>query len=456
MGAAGRDFHNFNVAFRDDPSVEVVAFTATQIPGISGRRYPPELAGARYPQGIPIVDETQLEALCREKRVDRVVFAYSDVSHAEVMHIASRTLASGSDFMLLGPARTMIRSALPVIAVCAVRTGCGKSQTARWLSARLSARGLRAAVLRHPMPYGDLAAQRVQRFATPEDLSAAHCTNEEREEYEPHIAGGHVVFAGVDYAAILARAEQESDLIIWDGGNNDFPFVAPDLLIVLTDALRPDQLTTHHPGETVLRMAEVVVVAKVDAASTADVQQLVDAVRTVNPGARIVRAASPVRLEDPQAVSGRRVLVIEDGPTITHGGMPYGAGYIAAASAGAADIVDPRTCAAPGIASVYARYPHIGRVLPALGYDDTQLQALRDTINNCDAELVVFGTPCDLAALIDIHKPIVRALYEFSEVGEPTLSGIIDAFVAERLRESARSERPSRSSCPASGSSAPR
>jgi predicted GTPase len=439
MGAAGRDFHNFNVVFRDDPRVEVVAFTAAQIPGIGGRRYPPELAGARYPEGIPVADEAHLEVLCREKAVDQVVFAYSDVSHPEVMHAASRALGNGPDFVLLGPARTMLRSRLPVIAVCAVRTGCGKSQTARWLSARLSAQGLRAAIVRHPMPYGDLAAQKVQRFATREALSDAHCTNEEREEYEPHIAGGHVVFAGVDYGAILQQAEAEADLVIWDGGNNDFPFIAPDLLIVLADALRPDQVATHHPGETVARMADVVVLAKVNAASTADVRRLLEAVRAINPRARVVQAASAVRLADPDAVAGRRVLVIEDGPTITHGGMAYGAGYVAAAGAGAREIVDPRCSASAAIASVYARYPHIGRVLPAVGYGDAQLAALGETINRSDAEVVVSATPCDLAGLIDIRKPLVRVSYELEEVGEPSLGGIIDEFVARRVRGGAGS-----------------
>lgn len=430
VGAAGRDFHNFNVAFRGDPMVDVVAFTAAQIPGIAGRRYPAALAGPQYPDGIPIVDEASLETLCRDLDVRQVVFSYSDVTHADVMHVASRALAAGADFTLLGPSRTMLRSRLPTLAVSAVRTGCGKSQTARWLSQRLRAQGLRVAVLRHPMPYGDLIAERVQRFATRADLDAAHCTNEEREEYEPHIAAGNVVFAGVDYAAILAAAEAESDLIIWDGGNNDFPFIAPDLHLALVDALRPGQVTTHHPGETVVRMADVVIIAKVDAAASADVQAVADAVRAVNPRATIVRAASPVRLDDAQAVQGQRVLVVEDGPTTTHGGMPYGAGYVAAVAAGAVEILDPRTCAAPEIAAVFQRYPHIGRVLPAVGYDAAQLEALRRTINQSSADVVVSATPIDLAALVELNKKVVRVRYDFAEVGEPSLGAIVDLFLS--------------------------
>ena len=432
LGAAGRDFHNFNVVYRDDPAVTVVAFTATQIPGIAGRRYPASLAGSRYPDGIPIEDEGALEAVCRRERVTEVVFAYSDVSHAAVMHLASRALAAGADFTLLGPDRTMLRAAVPVIAVSAVRTGCGKSQVARWLGARLRAAGHRVAVLRHPMPYGDLAAQRVQRLASRADLDAARCTAEEREEYEPHLAAGNVVFAGVDYAAVAAAASAEADVLVWDGGNNDFPFLRPDLHIAMTDALRPGQATGYHPGEAVLRMADVIVVNKVDAARVADVQAVVDEARAANPRAAIVRAASPVTLADPEAVRGRRALVVEDGPTITHGGMPYGAGYVAAVAVGA-DVVDPRASAHPAIAAVYAAYPHIGRVLPAVGYDATQLEALRATIARADADVVVSATPLDLAALIAVDAPVVRARYEFAEAGEPTLGSIVDRFAAERL-----------------------
>ncbi|MCC6557165.1 MAG: GTPase, partial [Polyangiaceae bacterium] len=421
MGAAGRDFHNFNVAFRDDPAVEVVAFTAAQIPGIGGRRYPPELAGPLYPEGIPIEDEAELERICAAQAVQQVVFAYSDVAHATVMHLGSRALAAGADFVLLGPDRTMLRSKRPVVAISAVRTGCGKSQTSRWLSRRLRARGMRVAVLRHPMPYGDLLSERVQRFASRADLDAARCTAEEREEYEPHLDAGNVVFAGVDYAAILAAAEEESDIVVWDGGNNDFPFLRPDLHIVIADALRPDHIATHHPGEAVVRMADVVVVNKVDAAEGAGVERVIGEVRAVSPRAAIVRAASPVRLADPAAVAGRRALVVEDGPTITHGGMAYGAGHVAAIGAGAAEIVDPRASAAEEIRAVYAAYPHIGRVLPAVGYSAGQLEALRATINASDAEVVVSASPIDLAALIAIDKPVVRARYELADAGEPTL-----------------------------------
>ena len=432
LGAAGRDFHNFNMVYREDPSSVVVAFTAAQIPGLAGRRYPTVLAGPRYPQGIPIADEAELEALCRAHRVDEVVFAYSDVPHAQVMHLASRALATGADFALLGPERTMLRSSLPVIAVTAVRTGCGKSQIARFLSRRLREQGRRTAVLRHPMPYGDLARERVQRFATMADLDSAHCTAEEREEYEPHIAAGNLVFAGVDYAAILAAAETEADTVIWDGGNNDFPFVKPDLHIVVIDALRPDQIATHHPGETVARMADVAIVNKVDAASAADVQRAIDNLRRVNPRARVLRAASPVTLDDPAAIAGKRVLVVEDGPTITHGGMAFGAGYVAATAAFAREIVDPRHSAAPMIAEVYRRYPHIGCVLPAVGYSAAELDALAATINAAAADIVVSATPIDLGHLIRIDKPVVRARYEFAEAGTPTLAAVIDEFLEQR------------------------
>ncbi len=437
MGAAGRDFHNFNMVYRDDPGGEVVAFTAAQIAGITGRRYPPELAGPLYPQGIEIVDESQLEALIVGQRIDQVVFAYSDVPHAHVMHEASRALAAGADFVLLGPQRTMIRAQVPVIAVSAVRTGCGKSQTARYLSRLLRARGLRVAVIRHPMPYGDLAREAVQRFDRRADLDAARCTVEEREEYEPHLAAGNVVFAGVDYARIVAAAQAQADLILWDGGNNDFPFVRPDLHVVLVDPLRPGHEATHHPGEAVLRMADVVVVAKTDAAAAADVQRVSENVRRINPRAAIVRAASPIRLDDEDAVRGRRVLVVEDGPTTTHGGMAYGAGYVAATRAHAARIVDPRPFAAPEIAAAFGQYPHIGPVLPALGYNAAQLEALQATINAVPADVVVAATPIDLAALIDVNKPVVRARYEFAEIGRPGLAEEIEKFL-QRLPSAAR------------------
>ncbi len=429
LGAAGRDFHNFNVVYRDDPDVEVVAFTAAQIPGIGGRRYPVALAGTLYPEGIPIVDEAELEALCRRERVQEAIFAYSDVPHAHVMHLASRVVAAGADFRLLGPDSTMLRAARPVIAVTAVRTGCGKSQTSRWLAARLSGRGLRAAALRHPMPYGDLGQARVQCFASRADLDAAACTVEEREEYEPYIALGQVVFAGVDYAAILQAAEAVTDVVLWDGGNNDFPFIRPDLSIVIADALRPGQADTHYPGEAALRMADVIVVNKVNAAPPDQVAQVVEEVQAINPRAPVVRAASLVRLEDPEAVRGRRVLVVEDGPTITHGGLPHGAGFVAADACEDVTIVDPRPFATPAIRSVYDSYPHIGRVLPAMGYSAEQLAALAQTINQAEVDLVVSGTPADLVGLATLDKPVVRARYEFAEAEEPGLGAIVDRWL---------------------------
>jgi len=432
MGAAGRDFHNFNMVYRDDPGSEVIAFTATQIPAIAGRRYPPSLAGPHYPNGIPIVDESELGELCHRAQIGQVVFAYSDVTYARVMHMASIALATGADFILLGPERTMLHADVPVIATSAVRTGCGKSQTTRWLSRLLRERGLRVAVLRHPMPYGDLARQGVQRFAQRADLDAAQCTVEEREEYEPHLALGNVVYAGVDYAQIVARASEEADLILWDGGNNDFPFLRPDLHIVLVDPLRPGNESTHHPGEAVLRMADIILVAKANSASDADIQRVTEAARDINPTAALVRGASPVQLDDPATVRGRRVLVVEDGPTITHGGMPYGAGYVAATQAQAAEIVDPRNAATNEIRAVFMQYPHIGPVLPAVGYHRAQLSALQDTINAVDADLVVAATPCDLGALIKINKPVVRARYEFAEIGEPRLSAVVESFLTKR------------------------
>jgi predicted GTPase len=430
LGAAGRDFHNFNVVYRDDPSSVVVAFTATQIPGIANRRYPPALAGPRYPDGIPIEDEAALEEICRRERVTLVVFAYSDVTYGHVMTLASRALALGADFTLLGPERTMLRAPVPVVAVSAVRTGCGKSPIARWLAARLRAAGRRVAVLRHPMPYSDLERQRVQRFATRADLDAAGCTIEEREEYEPHVAAGNLVFAGVDYGAIVALAGAESDLLVWDGGNNDFPFVRPDLHLVVADALRPDDAAGYHPGEAVLRMADVVVVSKVNTASREQVTRAVAAVARVNPRAPVVRAALAVRLDAPDLVRGRRVLVVEDGPTITHGSMPHGAGFVAATAAGAAGVIDPRPFAVGELATVFARHPHIGSVLPAIGYSAGQVDALRATIERSGAEVVVAATPVDLARLLGTSTPIVRARYEFEEAGEPTLASLADRWLA--------------------------
>ena len=432
LGAAGRDFHNFNVVFRDDPAFEVVAFTAAQIPGIAGRRYPASLAGARYPEGIPIVAEAELETLVRDRRANVVVFAYSDVTHLQVMHLASRALAAGADFMLLGPHRTMLQARVPVIAVSAVRTGCGKSQTARYLSRKLRGLGLRVAVIRHPMPYGDLERERVQRFATRADLDGARCTIEEREEYEPHLAAGNIVYAGVDYSAVVERAQSESDLILWDGGNNDFPFVRPDLHVVLVDALRPGDESAYHPGEAVLRMADVVLVSKTDAAAAVDVHRVMQNARALNFRATIVCGASPVALEDADAVRGRRVLAVEDGPTVTHGGMPYGAAFVAATRAGAT-VVDPRPWAAPEIADVYARYPHLGPVLPATGYSPRQIEALRETIERASVDAVVAGTPADLATLLSISKPVVRARYEYAEMSEPGLWGEVEKFLGRAV-----------------------
>lgn len=433
-GAAGRDFHNYNTVYRDDAAVRVVAFTATQIPGIDARRYPASLAGALYPEGIPIVPEAELEALCRRERVDTVVFAYSDVSHAQVMHLASRALAVGCNFTLLGPQATMLKSRKPVVAVSAVRTGCGKSQTARHLAQVFRARGQRVAAIRHPMPYGDLARQRVQAFHSLADLDAAQCTIEEREEYEPHLAAGHAVYAGVDYAAVLAAAEESCDVIVWDGGNNDFPFYVPTVHVVVCDALRPDQLSTHHPGEAVLRMADIVVINKVDAAPAADVARLEAAVAALRPGVPVVRAASPVQIDEPEQLHGRRVLVVEDGPTITHGGMAWGAGFHLLQAYSDVEIVDPRESAAPDIAAVYAQYPHIGAVLPAMGYGEAHLAALRATINSSRAEVVLAATPIDLARLGGFSKPIVRARYAYADAGTPTLA----ALVTQRLDAAAR------------------
>ncbi|MBE9046162.1 GTPase [Pleurocapsales cyanobacterium LEGE 10410] len=429
MGAAGRDFHNFNRVYRHDKTVEVSAFTAAQISGIANRRYPASLAGSLYPEGIPIVAETELESLCRREQIDCVVFAYSDLTHAEVMHLASRAMVAGADFLFLGPERTMLSAQVPVIAVSAVRTGCGKSQTTRWLSKLLKQKGLKVAVIRHPMPYGDLAKQAVQRFATKADLDVAECTIEEREEYEPHLEVGNIVYAGVDYGAIVQKAEREADIILWDGGNNDFPFIKPDLHLVLVDPLRPGDETTHHPGEVVLRMADIVIIAKVDSAADADIQRVSDTVKTVNPQAVIVRGTSPIKLDNPEAVRDRRVLVVEDGPTTTHGGMPYGAGYVAATRAQAAAIVDPRASAVPEIAEVYARYPHIGSILPAMGYFPAQLKALEQTINHAEADVVVAATPSDLSSLIKLNKPVIRAHYEFAEIGKPSLSAQVEQFL---------------------------
>ena len=426
MGAAGRDFHNFNVVFRNDPRYEVVAFTATQIPNIEGRQYPPELAGPLYPDGIPIVPEDDLERLIQEQAVDTVVFAYSDVSHEYVMHRASRALAAGADFLLLGPERTMLKAAKPVIAVCAARTGSGKSQTTRYVSDLLRQMGYRVAVIRHPMPYGNLNEQVAQRFATYEDLDRYHCTIEEREEYEPHLDRGNVVFAGVDYGRILEMAQEEADVILWDGGNNDLPFYRPDLHIVVVDPLRAGHEMRYHPGEANVRMADVIVINKVDSASADAVRQVRENVRRLNPNATVVEAASPIFVEDPQAIRGKRVLVIEDGPTLTHGEMPYGAGVVAAQKFGARELVDPRPYAVGSIQATFQKYPHIGPLLPAMGYGKKQIAELEATINATPCDLVLVATPIDIRRVAAIQHPTDRVRYELQVIGRPTLREILE------------------------------
>jgi len=429
MGAGGRDFHDFNVVFRDDPGTRVVAFTAAQIPGIAGRRYPPSLAGPFYPEGIEIHEEAELADLIRDEQVDEVVLAYSDLSHAEVMHKASTVLAAGADFRLLGPNRTMLRSTKPVVAVCAVRTGSGKSQTSRHVGRVLREAGLRVVLVRHPMPYGDLERMRVQRFASIADVDATHPTIEEREEYEASVEAGLVVYAGVDYAEILERAEGEADVIVWDGGNNDLPFFRPDLSIVVVDPLRAGHELAYHPGETNLRTADVVVVNKIDSADPAQVERVLADVASINPAASIVKARSPVTLEHGPSLVGAAVLVVEDEPTITHGGMPFGAGLVAAQRGGAGAIVDPRPYAVGSIAETYGRYPHIGSVLPAMGYSNEQLRELEQTIDAVDCDVVVSATPVDLTRLIDCRHPVRHAGYELEEVGRPTLAELLAEIV---------------------------
>src|SRR5262245_44267583 len=422
MGAGGRDFHDFNVVFRDDSDVDVVAFTAAQIPGIAGRTYPPALAGPRYPSGIPIRPEEELTQLIHTHGVDEVVLAYSDLKHETVMHKASIVLAAGADFRLLGPHTTMLHARKPVVAVCAVRTGCGKSQTSRKVGRTLLDAGLRVALCRHPMPYGDLETMRVQRFATLEDIDASHPTVEEREEYEEPVRMGMLMYAGVDYEAILRAAQEEADVVVWDGGNNDFPFFAPDLLIVVADPLRPGHETRYHPGETNLRMADVVVMNKIDSAEAHNVERLIRSVEEVNPTAQLVFAKSPPVLEYGPELIGKDVLVVDDGPTLTHGEMPFGAGLVAARNAGAARIVDPRPHAVGSIARTFAKWPQLTNVLPAMGYDEQQLLELQATINDTDCDVVVAGTPIDLGRLIRSYHPIRHVHYELEEVGTPTLS----------------------------------
>jgi predicted GTPase len=433
-GAAGRDFHNFNVAFRGRDDVRVVGFTATQIPDIEGRVYPAELAGEGYPDGIPIRAEEELADLIRSEEVDDVVFAYSDVTHEHVMHIGSIALAAGADFRLMGPRSTELRSSKPVVAICAVRTGSGKSQTTRHVAAVLRGAGKRVAVLRHPMPYGDLTKQAVQRFERYEDLDAADATIEEREEYEPHIAEGNIVFAGIDYAAILERAQQEADVVLWDGGNNDTPFIHPNLHLVVVDPHRPGHELRYHPGETNLRMADACVVNKIDTAPEEGVEAVLTSILAVNPDAAVVRAASPFEVEqDTHQIAGKRVLAIEDGPTLTHGEMTYGAAVLAAKAGGASELVDPRPFAVGSIKDTFAKYPHMTQLLPAMGYGRKQMEELRETIARSDAELVLIGTPIDLRRVIELDKPALRVTYRLQEIGEPTIAqllaerGIIDS-----------------------------
>ena len=427
LGAAGRDFHNFNMVFRDNEDYEIVAFTATQIPNIEGRLYPPALAGSLYPDGIPILPEDELEIIIQEKAIDVVAFSYSDVSHEYVMHLAARTAAAGADFWLLGAGSTMLESSKPVVAVTAARTGCGKSQTTRHVTDILRAMGKKIVVVRHPMPYGDLARQAVQRFGSYDDLDKYDCTIEEREEYEPHLDRGLVVYAGVDYEAILRQAEQEADIVLWDGGNNDLSFFKPDLQITVVDPHRPGHEMRYWPGEANVRMADVIVINKIDTADFESIQMVRQNIAQLNPDAVVVDAASPIFVENPATIRGKRVLVVEDGPTLTHGGMAYGAGVIAARRFGAAEIIDPRPWAVASIADTFAKYPGTGPILPAMGYGEAQLRDLQATINQVPCDLVIVGTPIDLARLIEIKHPTQRVRYELQPIGQPTLKDILQA-----------------------------
>jgi predicted GTPase len=434
MGAAGRDFHNFNVYYRKNEQYDVVAFTAAQIPGIETRKYPTVLAGPNYPKGIPIYPEEKLKDLIKEYAVDEVVFAYSDVSHEYVMHEASTVLSNGPDFKLMGPLTTMLKAKVPVISVCATRTGAGKSQTSRKVAEILKKLGYRIVVVRHPMPYCDLSAEPVQRFASYEDLDKYACTIEEREEYEPHILSGNTVYAGVDYERILNEAENEADIIIWDGGNNDLPFYQSDLRIVVTDPHRPGHELRYHPGETNLRMANVVIINKVDTADPENVKIVRKNVTSVNSEATIVEAASPITVDKPELVVGKRVLVVEDGPTLTHGQMSYGAGALAAKKLGAKELVDPRPYAVGSIAKTFEKYPHLSSVLPAVGYSSEQIRELEQTINAIPCDTVLVGTPIDLRRFLNFTKPSVRATYELQEIGTPTLAEILENFFSKRQK----------------------
>ena len=429
MGAAGRDFHNFNVYFRNRPEYEVVAFTATQIPGIEGRTYPPTLSGDLYPAGIPILPEVDLPNIIREKNVDLVILAYSDISHEEVMHKASLVLACGADFRLMGPKTTMLKSRLPVVAVCAVRTGAGKSPVSRSVSRSLKKLMGRVVVIRHPMPYGDLSRQVCERFASYDDLNRYECTIEEREEYEPHIDIGNVVYAGVDYEKILREAEKEADVILWDGGNNDLSFYKPNLQIVVVDPLRAGHELAYYPGETNLRMADVVVINKVDSATPDELDKVRRNVKSVRPEAKIVEAASEIKVEDENLIRGKRVVVVEDGPTVTHGGMKEGAGAVAARRLGAKEIIDPKPYAVGSIKTTYEKYPHLGKVLPAMGYGEKQIEELKETIQRIDFDSLVIGTPIDLRKVMDIKRPAVRVRYEVRELTRPTLAELLQTML---------------------------
>lgn len=428
LGAAGRDFHNFNVVFRGNGEYNVVGFTATQIPGIANRRYPTELAGTLYPAGIPIFEERDLERLVDEHEIDAVVFSYSDISHQNLMHLASRVVATGADFWLLSSQRTQIKSSVPVISICAVRTGCGKSPLGRFVTSELRRQGHKPVVVRHPMPYGDLAAQAAQRFAVIEDLDRHQCTIEEREEYEPHLREGTIVYAGVDYGRILRQAEKEADVIIWDGGNNDTPFYRSDLEIVVVDPHRPGHELSYYPGEVNLRRANVIVINKVDTAAPQDVETVRRNIRISNPTATVVQTACRVSVSEPELVRGRKVLVVEDGPTLTHGEMPYGAGVIAARESGAAELVDPRPYAVGSIRSTYEHYPHLTSLLPAMGYSAMQRHELEETINRVPCDLVLVATPIDLGHLVSLNKPSLRVTYEVEDVSHPGLAEVLAQF----------------------------
>jgi len=435
MGAAGRDFHNFNVVFRDHPEYRVVAFTAAQIPNIAGRRYPPELAGSLYPQGIPIHPENELESLIATHQVDQVVFAYSDISHEAVMHQASRVLAAGADFSLLGGRHTMVSARKPVVSVCAVRTGAGKSPATRRIASLLRGEGLRVAVIRHPMPYGDLAKQAVQRFASLDDFHAADCTVEEMEEYEPHIREGHVVFAGVDYERILREAEREADVLVWDGGNNDVPFFVSDLEIVLLDPHRAGHERSYFPGEVNLLRADVLVLTKMDTANPEQIHEVRANIRQFNPKATVLETTMPVMVDQPHLIKGKRVLVIEDGPTLTHGGMSFGAGVLAARQQESGEFVDPRPYAVGSIQQTFIQYPHIGNVLPAMGYGAAQVRELEDTINRVPCDVVLIATPVDLGRIVSIKHPTCRVTYSLEEQGKPGLKEVLQGIILKAKKD---------------------